>query len=136
MDAVQQAGKQQINEILLELSDTASELHQQPVSLAVISAWLEGRVEKTVSANGFLRGQLTFCSMLPMRSIPFKVIALLGMNEGEFPHVDHHLTFDLLGKDFKPGDRSRRADDRYQFLEILLSVRKQLIITYIGGCVA
>jgi exonuclease V gamma subunit len=52
-----------------------------------------------------------------MRSIPFKVIALLGMNEGEFPNIDHHLTFDLLGKDFQPGDRSRRADDRYQFLE-------------------
>ncbi|MBE0469458.1 MAG: exodeoxyribonuclease V subunit gamma [Methyloprofundus sp.] len=135
-DAAQQAGKQQINEILLELTGELSDLHQQPVALAVISAWLEGRVEETKSANGFLRGQLTFCSMLPMRSIPFKVIALLGMNEGEFPHIDQHLTFDLLGKDFKPGDRSRRADDRYQFLEILLSVRKQLIITYIGQSIS
>lgn len=132
MEAAQQAEKKQINDILLELSGELSEVHQQPVSLAVILSWLEGRIEETKSSNGFLRGQLTFCSMLPMRSIPFKVIALLGMNEGEFPHIDQHLTFDLLGKDFKPGDRSRRADDRYQFLELLLSVRQQIIITYVG----
>ncbi len=132
LDANQQAEKREITEILQELSAELAGLHQQPVALAVILSWLEGRVEESKSANGFLRGQLTFCSMLPMRSIPFKVIALLGMNEGEFPHIDQHLTFDLLGNDFKPGDRSRRADDRYQFLEILLSVRQQLIITYIG----
>jgi len=132
MDTAQQVEKQQINSTLLELSEALAEVHQQPVSLAVILAWLAGRVDETKSANGFLRGQLTFCSMLPMRSIPFKVIALLGMNEGEFPHIDHHLTFDLLGKDFQPGDRSRRSDDRYQFLEILLSARQQIIISYIG----
>jgi len=136
LDAAEQASKLQINDILLELQTKLGKLHDQPTSLAVILAWLDGRVEETKSANGFLRGQLTFCSMLPMRSIPFKVIALLGMNEGEFPHIDHHLTFDLLAKDFKPGDRSRRADDRYQFLEILLSTRKQLIITYIGQSIS
>lgn len=130
-EAKLQAEKQQINEILQQLGELA-QIHNEDLPLAVILAWLEERVEETKSANGFLRGQLTFCSMLPMRSIPFKVIALLGMNEGEFPHIDHHLTFDLLGKDFQPGDRSRRADDRYQFLEILLSARQQVIITYIG----
>jgi len=136
METAQQVEKQQINSTLLELSEALAEVHQQPVSLAVILSWLEGRIDETKSANGFLRGQLTFCSMLPMRSIPFKVIALLGMNEGEFPHIDHHLTFDLLAKDFQPGDRSRRADDRYQFLEILLSARQQIIISYIGQSIS
>ncbi len=134
--ATQQAEKLQMNEIFLQLREQFSAVHDQPVPLAVILAWLEERVEEVKSSNGFLRGQLTFCSMLPMRSIPFKVIALLGMNEGEFPHIDHHLTFDLLGKDFQPGDRSRRADDRYQFLEILLSARQQVIITYIGQSIS
>lgn len=135
-EAAQQAEKQQMNEIFLELSEQFAAIHDQPVSLSVILAWLEGRVEEVKSSNGFLRGQLTFCSMLPMRSIPFKIIALLGMNEGEFPHIDQHLTFDLLGKDFQAGDRSRRADDRYQFLEILLSARQQVIITYIGQSIS
>ncbi len=136
MEAAQQAQKQQMNEIFLQLKEQLAEIHHQPIPLPVILAWLEEQVGVVKSSNGFLRGQLTFCSMLPMRSIPFKVIALLGMNEGEFPHIDHHLTFDLLGKDFQPGDRSRRADDRYQFLEILLSARQQVIITYIGQSIS
>ncbi len=132
MESEQQAQKLQMNEIFLQLKEQLAEIHNETIPLSVILAWLEDQVEDVKSSNGFLRGQLTFCSMLPMRTIPFKVIALLGMNEGEFPHIDHHLTFDLLGKDFQPGDRSRRADDRYQFLEILLSARQQVIITYIG----
>ena len=136
MESAQQTEKQQMNEIFLELKESHAQIHNETIPLAVILAWLEGRVEEEKSSNGFLRGQLTFCSMLPMRTIPFKVIALLGMNEGEFPHIDHHLTFDLLGKDFQPGDRSRRADDRYQFLEILLSARQQVIMTYIGQSIS
>lgn len=124
--------RQQLNELLLELSGTLADVHSDPVELQVIIQWLEGMIAERKSANGFLRGQLTFCSMLPMRSIPFKIIALMGINEGEFPKVDRRPTFDLIALNFRKGDRSRRADDRYQFLEILLSARQQLIITYIG----
>ncbi len=124
--------RQQLNEILAELSGEIAELHTDDISLKVINAWLEGRVSERKSSTEFLRGQLTFCSMLPMRSIPFKVIALLGINEGEFPKIDSNPTFDLVGQNFRKGDRSRRADDRYQFLEILLSARQQLIVTYQG----
>ncbi|NOS75108.1 MAG: exodeoxyribonuclease V subunit gamma, partial [Methyloglobulus sp.] len=124
--------RQQLNDLLLELSGNLAEVHNEPVELQVIIQWLEGMIAERKSANGFLRGQLTFCSMLPMRSIPFKIIALMGINEGEFPKVDRKPTFDLIAQHFRKGDRSRRADDRYQFLEILLSTCQQLIITYIG----
>jgi exodeoxyribonuclease V gamma subunit len=124
--------RQQLNELLAELADDLPSVHNDPVELQVIIAWLEGAVSEQKSANGFLRGQLTFCSMLPMRSIPFKIIALMGMNDGDFPKVDRQPTFDLMAKDFREGDRSRRADDRYQFLEVLLSARQQLIVTFIG----
>ena len=124
--------RQQLNELLLELSGTLAEVHSDPIELQVIIQWLEGMIAERKSANGFLRGQLTFCSMLPMRSIPFKIIALMGINEGEFPKVDRKPTFDLIALNFRKGDRSRRADDRYEFLEVLLSARQQLIITYIG----
>jgi len=136
MTQEQQAEKLQINEIFLELQHEVGQIHQEEVALSVVLAWLDGRVTETKSSNGFLRGQLTFCSMLPMRSIPFQVIAILGMNEGEFPHIDHSPTFDLLAQNFQAGDRSRRADDRYQFLEILLSTRQQLIMTYIGQSIS
>ncbi len=128
--------RQQLNELLAELSAELAAVHHDDVELQVIVSWLEGMVSERKSTNGFLRGQLTFCSMLPMRSIPFKVIALLGMNDGEFPKIDRNPTFDLLAQNFRKGDRSRRADDRYQFLEILLSARQRLIMTYIGQSIS
>ncbi len=124
--------RQQLHEILQELTGTLAEVNNDPIDLHVILQWLEGRIAERKSANGFLRGQLTFCSMLPMRSIPFKIIALIGINEGEFPKIDRKPTFDLITEYYRQGDRSHRSDDRYQFLEILLSARQQLIITYIG----
>ncbi len=130
--AAEPSERQQLNELLAELSAELAAVHSDDVELQVIISWLKGMVAERKSSTGFLRGQLTFCSMLPMRSIPFKVIALLGMNDGEFPKIDRHPTFDLLAQDFRKGDRSHRADDRYQFLEILLSARQQLIMTYIG----
>ncbi|MFU8788914.1 MAG: exodeoxyribonuclease V subunit gamma [Methylobacter sp.] len=134
--AAEQVERQQLNELLDELSTEFAAVHHDEVELQVIISWLEGMVAERKSSNGFLRGQLTFCSMLPMRSIPFKVIALLGMNDGEFPKIDRNPTFDLLAQNFKKGDRSRRSDDRYQFLEILLSARQQLIMTYIGQSIS
>jgi exodeoxyribonuclease V gamma subunit len=129
--------RRQLNELLNELSaDLTAVVHHDSVALQVIIKWLQDRIDEHKSVNGFLRGQLTFCSMLPMRSIPLKVIALLGMNEGEFPKIDRNPTFDLLAHDFRKGDRSRRTDDRYQFLEVLLSARQQLIITYIGQSIS
>jgi exodeoxyribonuclease V gamma subunit len=122
----------ELNELLLELGRTFAPIHSGEIELEVIVAWLESACSERISSSGFLRGRLTFCSMLPMRSIPFKVIALLGLNEGEFPKVERPATFDLLSHTFRKGDRSHRADDRYQFLEILLSARDRLIMTYIG----
>ncbi len=81
---------------------------------------------------GFLSGGITFCAMLPMRSIPFKVICLIGVNDEDYPRRDHAFSFDLIAKNPKPGDRSRRSDDRYLFLEALLSARNRLHISYVG----
>lgn len=131
-----QSERQELNELITELSEGLVDIHRDRVELEVIIAWLETTITERKSSMGFLRGQLTFCSMLPMRSIPSKVIGLLGLNEGEFPKIDRPPTFDLLSQNYQKGDRSRRTDDRYQFLEVLLSARQQLIITYIGQSIS
>jgi exodeoxyribonuclease V gamma subunit len=85
------------------------------------------------SQNQFMTGQVTFCSMMPMRSIPFKIIAVLGLNDGEFPRQSTFVDMDLvnhLGR--QVGDRSRRGDDRYLFLEAILSARTALYLSYQG----
>ena len=86
------------------------------------------------TSQRFLAGKVNFCTMMPMRAIPFKVVCLLGMNDGEYPRSKVALDFDLMAVKglYRPGDRSRREDDRYLFLEALLSARNCLYISYIG----
>ena len=67
-----------------------------------------------------------------MRSIPFKVVCLLGMNDGELSAHAPPLGSDLMAQQVKRGDRSRRDDDRYLFLEAILSAQQRLYISFIG----
>ncbi len=103
------------------------------MTLAVFRAALRVRLTATEHApGGYLGGGVTFCNLLPMRGIPFRVVCLLGMNDAEFPRQERPCAFDLLSARRRPGDRSRRIDDRHLFLEALLSARDRLIITYQG----
>ncbi len=104
----------------------------EKVDMDVIRCFLEHKLGKEGFGFGFIRGGVTFCAMLPMRSIPFKVICLIGMNSDSYPRQSKPLGFDLLAKEPKKGDRSRRDDDRYLFLEALLSARERLHISYVG----
>ncbi|MDM7860480.1 exodeoxyribonuclease V subunit gamma [Alteromonas sp. ASW11-36] len=101
------------------------------VSLPIIRDALTHSFSMPDAVNQFMTGQVTFCSMLPMRSIPFKIIAMLGMNDGEFPRLSSNFSIDLM--QYTPrriGDRSRRGDDRYLFLEAIISARSALYISY------
>ncbi|MGI9536253.1 MAG: exodeoxyribonuclease V subunit gamma [Desulfocapsaceae bacterium] len=120
-----------LQELLTGLAEQSGGRHNQRLSFEVIQQWFEYEAEATSSMD-FLKGRLTFCSMLPMRSIPFKVICLLGLNDGEFPKQDRFLPFNLLTQSYEKGDRSQRADDRYQFLEAILAARQRLYLSYIG----
>ncbi len=102
------------------------------VEFAVIKNLFSDRFEELVSGRGFIRGGITFCSMLPLRSIPFRVICMMGMNDGDFPKRSTYLGFDLLALNPEPGDRNPRESDRYLFLESVLSARERLCITYTG----
>lgn len=102
------------------------------IDLVVITHWLEDSLTQAVSTQEVLRGHLNFSSINAVRGIPFKVIAILGMNEGEFPSIDSVSSFDLLTAAPKAGDPSERINDRQQFLELLLAAEQQLIVSYIG----
>ena len=106
----------------------------QAVSLEVVREWLQQRLTQA-SINGFLAGGVTFCAMVPMRSIPFRVLCLIGLNDGAYPRDERPLSFDLIASHPRRGDRSRRFDDRYLFLEALLSARDKLYLSYVGQSV-
>ena len=108
-------------------------VYNSAISLAVIRDFLNSHFSQPDPGRQFMIGQVTFCSMLPMRSIPFKIIAVLGLNDGEFPRQRQPLSFDLMTTTpAQLGDRSRRGDDRYLFLEAIISARQALYLSYQG----
>lgn len=102
------------------------------IDFSVARDLVEGKLDKTISQGSFLAGSITFCNLMPMRSIPFKVVALLGMDESSFPRKVGGAGFDLIKKYPRPRDKQERQEDQYLFLESLLSARDRLIITYTG----
>ncbi|NWC10681.1 exodeoxyribonuclease V subunit gamma [Pseudomonas agarici] len=135
-----QAGTEHDDYLLIQLEQLratwletceAVELREELPLTVVREAWLAGLDQGRLSQR-FLTGAVNFCTLMPMRAIPFKLVCLLGMNDGDYPRAQPPLDFDLMGSDYRPGDRSRREDDRYLLLEALLSAREQLYISWIG----
>ncbi|MDA7418381.1 exodeoxyribonuclease V subunit gamma [Xenophilus arseniciresistens] len=114
------------------LDECADAGFSEALPLAVVrERWLAA-LERQGLQQRFMTGGVSFCTLMPMRAIPFRVVCLLGMNDGDFPRPSVRADFDLMQGDWRPGDRSRRDDDRYLLLEALLSAREQLYISWVG----
>lgn len=106
--------------------------YQDTIEPAVIRSYLVKKLGGSDTGYGFIAGGITFCAMLPMRSIPFKVICAIGMNSDIYPRQTRAAGFDLIAQYPMRGDRSCRKDDRYLFLEVLISAREKLYLSYTG----
>jgi exodeoxyribonuclease V gamma subunit len=122
-----------LRRIIDSLGETAAlSGFDEPVSLDVLMAHLEQALASNESGSGFLVGCVTFCALKPMRTVPFRVVCLVGMNDTSYPRHDRPPAFDLVAQDPRPGDRTTRDDDRYLFLEALLSARDVFYLSYVG----
>ncbi len=103
-----------------------------PVDLAK-DGWIGGSSASRLS-QPFLSGAVTFATLMPMRAVPFRHVFLLGMNEKDYPRRPVISSFDLMKRPgaARPGDRSRRDDDRFLFLEALLAARDSVYISWTG----
>ena len=103
-----------------------------PLNVAA-EAWLSA-LERPALDKRFRAGGVTFCTLMPMRAIPFEVVCLLGMNDGDYPRRSPRSDFDLMALpgQQRPGDRARRDDDRQLMLEALLSARRVLYVSWCG----
>src|SRR5438552_3304347 len=132
-DETAQLELNQLRAALAELSRiSAASGNEDAVSREIVVLQMERVLENASSGAGFLSGAMTFCALKPMRSIPFKVVCLLGMNDTAYPRRDHAPEFDLIAQHRRPGDRNSRADDRALFLEALLSARDGFCLSYVG----
>lgn len=102
------------------------------IPIDVLRDELMNQIDQPSLSQKFLGGSVNFATLMPMRAIPFAQIWLLGMNDGDYPRAHQVSDFDLMAKSHRPGDRSRREDDRYLFLEAILSARQKLVISWVG----
>lgn len=134
IDSVQdESGVQTLLDAIEHLAKLASaQGFDQLLPFSVVVLEVEREVDEQASGGGFRIGGVTFCDLASLRSLPFAVVALLGLNDGEFPRSERPVRFDLIARAPQLGDRAPRHEDRHLFLEAILAAKSRLIITYQG----
>ncbi len=120
---------QQIREAVSQLQQNAGE---QTLSRELLASCLQQALGSQSVRGRFFSGGVTFCGMRPMRSLPFRIIGLLGMNDQAFPRREQAVEFDLMSRHWRPGDPRKGDEDRYLLLETLLCARQRLYLSYTG----
>jgi exodeoxyribonuclease V gamma subunit len=124
-------GLQMLRSALYELTDLARcGGYDGAIALKTLRREISKLLESKAPAVGFLRRGVTLTELVPLRSVPFRIVCLVGMSEDSFPRTDDRPSFDLTRSEHEPGDRNNRDDDRHSFLQAILCARDQVIITY------
>jgi len=138
-DEIDELALDQVREVMQSLTEQHQDAaFDEPLDAVIIRDYLSEALSAQRSSQRFMIGAVNFCTLMPMRSIPFKVVCLAGMNDGVYPRTVAPVGFDLIAssREKKRGDRSRRDDDRYLFLEALMAAQDRLYISYIGRAIS
>ena len=120
---------QQIRESIAQLQEQAGD---QELSSELLCLWLTESLGRRTVHNRFFSGGVTFCGMRPMRSLPFRVICVLGLHDQAFPRRENVLAFDAMAQQRRAGDPRKGDEDRYLLLETLLCARDKILFSYTG----
>ncbi|WP_436697558.1 exodeoxyribonuclease V subunit gamma [Nocardioides sp. BYT-33-1] len=104
-----------------------------PLRLADVRALLQARLAGRPTRANFRTGTLTVCTMVPMRSVPHRVVCLVGLDDGVFPRSSGVNGDDVLGRRPRVGERDLRGEDRQLLLDALLAAQERVIVTYTGA---
>nr|WP_206037788.1 exodeoxyribonuclease V subunit gamma [Rhodococcus sp. HNM0569] len=103
-----------------------------PLALADVRAMLSARLAGRPTRANFRTGELTVCTMVPMRSVPHRVVALLGLDDDVFPRSAGVDGDDLTARDPLLGERDPRSEDRQLMLDAIMSASDRLLVFYTG----
>jgi len=103
------------------------------LELADVRVLLADRLRGRPTRANFRTGHLTVCTLVPMRSVPHRVVCVLGLDDGEFPRRTRRDGDDLLLAEPHVGDRDPRTEDRQMLLDALMAATERLIVTYTGA---
>ncbi|WGL52390.1 exodeoxyribonuclease V subunit gamma [Nocardioides sp. BP30] len=126
-----QAG--QMQRLLGQVREAAAERGGVDLRLPDVRALLADRLEGRPTRANFRTGTLTVATLVPMRSVPHRVVCLLGLDDGVFPRAGVADGDDVLARDPLTGERDPRSEDRQLFLDAILAATDTLVITYAGA---
>lgn len=112
--------------------DAGADGSTTPLRQADVRALLRQRLRGRPTRSNFRTGTLTVCTMVPMRSVPHRVVCLVGLDDGVFPRVSTVDGDDVLARRPRTGERDLRAEDRQLFLDAIVAATDKLVITYTG----
>ena len=101
--------------------------------LADVHALLTGHLAARPTRANFRTGTLTVCTMVPMRSVPHRVVCLVGLDDTVFPRIGSPDGDDVLARDPMTGERDIRSEDRQLLLDAIGAAGEKLVITYTGA---
>ena len=104
-----------------------------PLLLADVRNLLAHRLGGRPTRSNFRTGTLTVCTMVPMRSVPHRVVCLVGLDDGVFPRTSSVDGDDALARNPRTGERDVRSEDRQLFLDAILAARETLVVSYTGA---
>ncbi|CAA9353723.1 MAG: Exodeoxyribonuclease V gamma chain [uncultured Nocardioidaceae bacterium] len=137
LTAVSEADEWQLTQARRELADVAATAGEQAgsavLSLGDVRTVLAERLAGRPTRANFRTGNLTMCSMVPMRSVPHRVVCLLGLDDGVFPRTSGVDGDDVLARDPVVGERDRRSEDRQLLLDAVLAAKEHLVVLYTGA---
>lgn len=121
-----------VDAIAGELVHAAALDFDAPLDADAQRSLLEHSLAAASGPSRLLGGAVSVASLVPMRAIPFRLVALLGVDEADFPRRTTGRGFDLTERDRRPGDRRAEDDDRAAMLEAISSAGERLVLTYQG----
>jgi exodeoxyribonuclease V gamma subunit len=116
-------------DVLRTAGPRADTVMRLPDVRALLGSHLAGRPTR---AN-FRSGTLTVCTMVPMRSVPHRVVCLVGLDDGLFPRLGVVDGDDVLARNPMTGERDVRSEDRQLLLDAIGAATEHLVITYTGA---
>jgi exodeoxyribonuclease V gamma subunit len=131
-DRDEQAALAAVSETAAVLGTAAVALGDTPLSWDSVREIVDSELDASPLRQPFLAGGVTFCGLVPLRTVPFKVVCLIGMNEGTFPRRDANRSINLMRLEPRLGDSSVRDDDRLLLLQWLLAARDVFYVSYTG----
>ena len=136
------AGQRALDRLRKLIDDFASSAQRAPfdapVPAEVLRAHFATVLAEADTRAPLLTGGISFGRMVPMRLLPFRVICVLGMNDGDYPRRDpaaglNQLTAELGTARRRHGDRSLREDDRFLFLQLFSAAQDVFYLSYLGA---